>query len=145
MNQIKPTYYVCHPGGNYSIADPQPVAIEQAEKQEPVAKAWAEGYRAGIDDERTSQDNIGIAGLGMKVAPARENPYQSHPPTAAPAQPLKTDGIVGWRWIATCGSGAYQLRSDEPMRGYSYKAPVYEVLPAAPAQQPLTEAQINVI
>lgn len=48
-----------------------------------VAIAWAEGYRAGIEDERTSEANIGIAGFGMKVEPARENPYRT--PTA-PAQ-----------------------------------------------------------
>ena len=82
-DQIKPTYYVCHPGGNYSVADPQPVVIEQAEKVEPVATAWAEGYRAGVEDERTSEDNIGIAGFGMKVEPARENPYRT-----STAQPL---------------------------------------------------------
>jgi hypothetical protein len=60
-----------------------PVAQPQ---QEQAAKAWAEGYRAGIDDERTSEDNIGIAGFGAKVQPARNNPYRAN---AAPvAQPL---------------------------------------------------------
>jgi hypothetical protein len=49
---------------------------------EPVAQAWAEGYRAGIDDERTSEANIGIAGMGMKVEPARNNPYHTTPPAA---------------------------------------------------------------
>jgi len=52
--------------------------------QGPVAQAWAEGYRAGIDDERTSEANIGIAGMGMKVEPARNNPYHTTPP-AQPA------------------------------------------------------------
>jgi hypothetical protein len=40
------------------------------------AMAWDEGYALGVDDERTSNDNIGIAGMGMKVTPARENPYR---------------------------------------------------------------------
>ena len=44
-------------------------------KDEPVALAWAEGYRMGIADERTSEANIGIAGFNAKVEPARENPY----------------------------------------------------------------------
>lgn len=39
------------------------------------AEAWAEGYALGVDDERTSADNVGIAGFGMKVNPARNNPY----------------------------------------------------------------------
>ena len=39
------------------------------------AEAWAEGYKQGIDDERTSEANIGIAGGDFKVNPARENPY----------------------------------------------------------------------
>ena len=38
-------------------------------------KAWAEGYKKGIEDERTSESNIGIAGFNMKVEAARENPY----------------------------------------------------------------------
>ena len=54
--------------------------------QEPEAQAWDEGYRAGIDDERTSEANIGIAGMGMKVEPARNNPYYATPLAAQPAQ-----------------------------------------------------------
>lgn len=42
---------------------------------EESAKAWAEGYHQGVEDERTSEANIGIAGFGMKVNPARQNPY----------------------------------------------------------------------
>jgi hypothetical protein len=53
--------------------------------QEPVAQAWAEGYRAGIADERTSEANIGIAGMGMKVEPARNNPYRTTTPRPQPA------------------------------------------------------------
>lgn len=40
------------------------------------ALAWDEGYALGVDDERISNENIGIAGMGMKVNPARENPYR---------------------------------------------------------------------
>jgi len=39
------------------------------------AKAWAEGYRMGVADERTSEANIGIAGFNAKVEPDRQNPY----------------------------------------------------------------------
>jgi len=52
---------------------------QQEAKDEPVALAWAEGYRMGIADERTSEANIGIAGFNAKVEPARENPYITTP------------------------------------------------------------------
>jgi len=42
---------------------------------EERAAIWAEGYRIGIADERTSEANIGIAGFDAKVEPARQNPY----------------------------------------------------------------------
>ena len=54
-------------------------AIAEAEKQEPVAQAWDEGYRAGINDDRMSEANIGIAGFNAKVDPARNNPYRITP------------------------------------------------------------------
>ena len=41
-----------------------------------LADVWDEGYAAGVDDERLSEWNIGIAGMGMKVSPARRNPYR---------------------------------------------------------------------
>ena len=50
--------------------------VELAEKQEPVAQAWDEGYQAGVNDERMSEANIGIAGFDAKVEPARNNPYR---------------------------------------------------------------------
>jgi hypothetical protein len=60
-----------------------PLAAQPAPTvQEPVAQAWDEGYRAGIDDERTSEANIGIAGFDAKVEPARNNPYRTTPPAA---------------------------------------------------------------
>lgn len=36
---------------------------------------WAEAYKQGVEDERTSEANIGIAGFNTKVNPARQNPY----------------------------------------------------------------------
>ena len=53
---------------------------EQPAQQNPVAAAWDEGYRQGVKDERTSEANIGIAGYGAKVEPARQNPYGTTPP-----------------------------------------------------------------
>jgi hypothetical protein len=41
---------------------------------------------------------------------------------AAP-QPVREP--VAWIWVATCGSGAEQVRIDEPIRGFSYKAPLF--------------------
>ena len=52
---------------------------EQPAQQNPVAAAWDEGYRQGVKDERTSEANIGIAGFGAKVEPARQNPYGTTP------------------------------------------------------------------
>jgi hypothetical protein len=70
-------------GENWTPLYTTPPAAQPAPTvQEPVAQAWAEGYRAGIDDERTSEANIGIAGMGMKVEPARNNPYHTTPPAA---------------------------------------------------------------
>lgn len=47
-----------------------------------VAEAWQQGYRQGVQDERTSEENIGIAGFGAKVEPARINPYLAQQPAA---------------------------------------------------------------
>lgn len=43
--------------------------------KEAMADVWAEAYKQGVEDERTSEANIGIAGFGAKVNPARQNPY----------------------------------------------------------------------
>ena len=56
------------------------LGAEQPAQQKPVAAAWDEGYRQGVKDERTSEANIGIAGYGAKVEPARQNPYGTTPP-----------------------------------------------------------------
>jgi hypothetical protein len=91
-----------------AMLDKAITAIKQAlaaPVQEPVAQAWDEGYRAGIDDERTSEDSIGIAGFDAKVEPARNNPYRTTPSAAQPAPPEcqteaeKTAFSFGW-WKA---------------------------------------------
>ena len=61
-------------------------------EQEPVARAWDEGYRFGVNDERMSEANIGIAGMGMKVEPARNNPYRTTPPQRTEQEPVAIDG-----------------------------------------------------
>ena len=57
-------------------------------EQEPAARAWDEGYRFGVNDERMSEANIGIAGMGMKVEPARNNPYRTTPPQRTEQEPV---------------------------------------------------------
>lgn len=68
-----------------------------------LAGAWDEGYRLGVADERTSEANIGVAGFGAKVNPARQNPYPAQQATPEPLTdtfvqtvPDKCDRIV-WR------------------------------------------------
>lgn len=63
-----------------------------------LASAWADGYQLGVLDERTSESNIGVAGFGAKVEPARQNPYGDTPAEAqqAEVEPL-TDEIVSDR------------------------------------------------
>jgi hypothetical protein len=58
------------------------------EQGEPVAKAWAEGYRMGISDERTSEANIGIAGFNAKIEPDRQNPYGTPQPKQEQGEPV---------------------------------------------------------
>ena len=57
---------------NAMVTDWQSVA---AQASKPLSDAWQEGYKAGVEDERISESNIGIAGYGAKVNPARQNPY----------------------------------------------------------------------
>ena len=57
---------------NAMVTDWQSVA---AQANKPLSDAWQEGYKAGVEDERISESNIGIAGYGAKVNPARQNPY----------------------------------------------------------------------
>lgn len=51
--------------------------IKRAEERE--AQIWQKGYRQGVADERESEANIGVAGFGAKVEPARNNPYTKEP------------------------------------------------------------------
>ena len=44
-----------------------------------AALVWEEGYRQGIEDERTSEANIGICGFNAKIEPNRQNPYKTAP------------------------------------------------------------------
>ena len=62
-----------------------------AQQQEPVSEAWDKGYQQGVQDERTSEANIGIAGFGAKVEPARQNPYGTSPP--AQRKPLTDEQV----------------------------------------------------
>ena len=55
----------------------------QAAAPHMLAGAWQSAYRLGVDDERTSQSNPGIAGCFCHscpcqciIEPARENPYE---------------------------------------------------------------------
>jgi hypothetical protein len=67
-----------------------------------VAKAWNDGYKAGVADERTSEANIGIAGFGAKIKPARQNPYGVAQPAQEP---------VAWMYQCTAdNSGPVLLR-----------------------------------
>jgi len=69
---------------NCAIPTAEAIKTALEAKDESVALAWAEGYRMGIADERTSEANIGIAGFNAKVEPARENPYINTPPKRKP-------------------------------------------------------------
>jgi hypothetical protein len=81
--------------GRYAATQEDEIALaaldaalaEPDAKPEPVAKAWAEGYQQGVQDERTSEASIGIAGFGAKVEPARQNPYAALPAPEPPAKP----------------------------------------------------------
>lgn len=53
------------------------VALFAPAIQAARADAWDEAYETGVDDERISESNIGIAGLGGKITPARRNPYRT--------------------------------------------------------------------
>lgn len=75
--------------GQAMFATTEPVgardALTHPAPSVPMAKAWAEGYRQGIEDERISEANIGIAGFGAKVNPSRQNPYSdTHPAPGVP-------------------------------------------------------------
>ena len=119
-------------------------------EQEPAARAWDEGYRFGVNDERMSEANIGIAGMGMKVEPARNNPYRTTPPQRTEQEPVAykppakwtdaeiEDGYRGIRWVAA--DGVYGRPSEEDVARYlGYTTP-------STAQRPwvgLTDEEMN--
>jgi hypothetical protein len=112
-----------------------PPAAQPAPVQ-PVAQAWAEGYRAGIDDERTSEANIGIAGMGMKVEPARNNPYHTTPPAQpAPVQEpvAMTDDEI---WKFWWNKPEVPEGEDDSMEAQFVSACREAIKAAAPAAQP---------
>jgi hypothetical protein len=80
--KVHPTQIAARDAIHAAIEQALATPVQSAERGEPVAQAWDEGYRAGIDDERTSEANIGIAGFDAKVEPARNNPYRTTPPAA---------------------------------------------------------------
>lgn len=58
--------------------------ILEAAAPHMLAEVWQSAYNQGVDDERTSQANAGIAGCFCHsfpcqcfIAPARANPYRS--------------------------------------------------------------------
>jgi transcription elongation factor Elf1 len=115
------------------------VAQQSNEQVEPVARAWSEGYLQGVEDERTSETNIGIAGFGAKVEPARENPY-THPPVPT-AQPKEQE-----RWIV--GDSAFECwyqahpkacGGDKQLAREAYEAGMNDPLtqPKKPEQEPV--------
>lgn len=109
-------------------------AIEAAEKQEPVAQVWDEGYRAGVNDERMSEANIGIAGFGAKVEPARNNPYRTAPLTAPVQKPVCR--------ICT-GTGEMDSGGTQPW-GEAINIPCEcTTPPAAPVQEPVGWMPMN--
>ena len=57
--------------------------LKPVQQAQVVGEAWQKGYRSGVEDERTSEANIGIAGYGAKIEPARANPYTT-PQSSAP-------------------------------------------------------------
>lgn len=60
--------------------------MSKAVPSQGLAAAWDEGYAAGVNDERISESNTGVAGFDAKVNPARENPHRrTHPQPTEPA------------------------------------------------------------
>ena len=74
-----------------------------------VVEAWQQGYHQGVQDERTSEANIGIAGFGAKVEPARINPYlaQQPAPQSAPVGVESEPGAV--RALVTAANAVLAL------------------------------------
>lgn len=100
-------------------------AAQPAAAQEAVA--WAEGYASGVIDERTSEANIGIAGYGAKVEPARANPYLY----AAPVAAAPVDGLH----LAVIGRTHFG--NPIPQEWYAAARELLASTPAAPGIVPV--------
>ena len=69
------------------------------------AEAWQQGYHQGVQDERISEANIGIAGYNAKVEPARINPYLAQQPaTVDGAWQNKVADALDSFWNPACGA-----------------------------------------
>lgn len=76
----EPIGEACDRKGYAYLWEDLPVGTKLYTNQQPIrnlALIWAQGYRAGISDERESEANIGIAGGDYKVEPNRKNPYEN--------------------------------------------------------------------
>ena len=84
-------------------------------QDELMAKAWEEGYRMGVADERTSESNIGIAGFRAKVEPNRQNPYGTQKPKQEQDEP--ESGFFSREAMAEHSDGHVHLKQeqDEPV------------------------------
>lgn len=112
-------------------------ALAQPE-QGAVASVWDEGYQQGVQDERTSESNIGIAGFGAKVEPARQNPYRATPPQRKEPE----QEPCGWQYYHDGkwhnGLETNNHRANTEAAG----VPVRDVYPS-PQRKPLTNAEIR--
>lgn len=88
--------------------DCQPMSTAPPSAPVGVADAWQEGYRQGVLDERTSEDNIGISGFNAKVEPARVNPYLARQPAADPHICTVCDGGPGNDGPCLCGERRWE-------------------------------------
>ena len=134
LSEIDAAYAIIHE----ALAAPQP---------EPVAKAWAEGYRQGVEDERTSEAMIGIAGFDAKLEPARQNPYGAAPPQRQPEpvawRPSWCRDVLqsgcGWFFGAPTKADIEYQRKHGSKIDYAYA----HLAPADPPQrQPLSDVDI---
>jgi hypothetical protein len=96
-----------------------------------AAVAWAQGYRQGIDDERTSEANIGIAGFGAKVEPARQNPY-ANTTTQQASEPMTSEEL--WPIVSTARVELFDLAqqwSDNKIHSYQFAAQAEQIVGTA--------------
>jgi hypothetical protein len=112
---------------------------EPEQKPEPVAKAWAEGYQQGVQDERISEASIGIAGFGAKVEPARQNPYAALPAPEPDAKPEP----VAWMYVNSEGE-CEQIEYETPPASDDSITPLYAAPPEPEVRrEPATNKEID--